>query len=37
MVLGLYYLTKEKRTDDEITVKGEGARFYSAEEVIHCL
>jgi DNA-directed RNA polymerase subunit beta' len=34
MVLGLYYLTKEKRSTDEIKVKGEGRSFYSAEEVI---
>ncbi len=34
MVLGLYYITKEKfSTKDEI-VKGEGSRFYSAEEVV---
>jgi DNA-directed RNA polymerase subunit beta' len=34
MVLGLYYLTKEKRSTEEIKVKGEGRSFYSAEEVI---
>ncbi|MFK7797769.1 MAG: DNA-directed RNA polymerase subunit beta' [Aureispira sp.] len=34
MVLGLYYLTKEKRSTDTIKVKGEGRSFYSAEEVI---
>jgi DNA-directed RNA polymerase subunit beta' len=34
MVLGLYYITKERRSTEEITVKGEGRRFYSAEEVI---
>ena len=34
MVLGLYYLTKEKRTQDDVVVKGEGRSFYSAEEVI---
>ena len=33
MVLGLYYITKHRRTDDEITVKGEGMKFYSPEEV----
>lgn len=32
MVLGLYYMTKMKVTDDDITVKGEGLTFYSAEE-----
>jgi len=34
MVLGLYYLTKEKRSTEEVKVKGEGRAFYSAEEVI---
>ena len=34
MVLGLYYLTKEKVTTKEVTVKGEGKTFYSPEEVI---
>src|SRR5690606_11805062 len=34
MVLGLYYLTKGKRTNDKETIKGEGKAFYSAEEVI---
>ena len=34
MVLGLYYLTKEKRSTEDIKVKGEGRHFYSAEEVI---
>ncbi|OJV52806.1 MAG: DNA-directed RNA polymerase subunit beta' [Bacteroidetes bacterium 43-16] len=34
MVLGLYYLTKGKRTNDTETIKGEGKAFYSAEEVI---
>ncbi len=33
MVLGLYYITKGRRSDDNITVKGEGMTFYSAEEV----
>ena len=33
MVLGLYYLTKEKKTKDDVVVKGEGSRFYSPEEV----
>jgi DNA-directed RNA polymerase subunit beta' len=33
MVLGLYYLTKELRSEGEMKVKGEGMRFYSAEEV----
>ncbi len=34
MVLGLYYITKGKRNTDVDVVKGEGMRFYSAEEVI---
>jgi len=34
MVLGLYYLTKEKRTIGDKIVRGEGRKFYSAEEVI---
>ena len=34
MVLGLYYITKERRSTDEIKVKGEGRAFYSPEEVI---
>ncbi len=34
MVLGLYYITKERRSTDEIQVKGEGRKFYSPEEVI---
>ncbi len=34
MVLGLYYLTKEKRSTEKEKVKGEGSKFYSFEEVI---
>jgi DNA-directed RNA polymerase subunit beta' len=34
MVLGLYYLTKERKNIPENPVKGEGSRFYSAEEVM---
>ncbi len=34
MVLGLYYMTKKRVTDDKITVKGEGLTFYSPEEVV---
>ncbi len=34
MVLGLYYMTKEKKSTDEIKVKGEGLTFYSYEEVV---
>ncbi|HET7819604.1 MAG TPA: DNA-directed RNA polymerase subunit beta' [Bacteroidia bacterium] len=34
MVLGLYYMTKGRKTTKEHIVKGEGITFYSAEEVI---
>jgi DNA-directed RNA polymerase subunit beta' len=34
MVLGLYYITKGKKTTDTEKVRGEGMAFYSAEEVI---
>ena len=34
MVLGLYYISKGKRNLPNDPVKGEGMRFYSAEEVI---
>jgi len=34
MVLGLYYLTKERVSDESRTIKGEGKTFYSPEEVI---
>jgi DNA-directed RNA polymerase subunit beta' len=34
MVLGLYYLTKPRRSQGDIKVKGEGRTFYSAEEVV---
>ncbi len=33
MVLGLYYLTKERKSIPENPVRGEGRRFYSQEEV----
>ncbi|MDC6384435.1 DNA-directed RNA polymerase subunit beta' [Flagellimonas taeanensis] len=33
MVLGLYYMTKEKRSTPEEPVIGEGLTFYSSEEV----
>jgi DNA-directed RNA polymerase subunit beta' len=33
MVLGLYYLTKEKKSTPELKVMGDGKIFYSAEEV----
>ncbi|MBI9037049.1 MAG: DNA-directed RNA polymerase subunit beta' [Bacteroidales bacterium] len=34
MVLGLYYITKERRSEPNHPVKGEGFNFYSPEEVI---
>jgi DNA-directed RNA polymerase subunit beta' len=34
MVLGLYYITKAKKSTPEYKVKGEGSLFYSSEEVI---
>ena len=34
MVLGLYYITKAKKSVGDIKVKGEDMRFYSPEEVI---
>ena len=34
MVLGLYYLTKGRKSEGDIKVKGEGTVFYSAEEAI---
>jgi DNA-directed RNA polymerase subunit beta' len=34
MVLGLYYITKGKKSTPAETMKGEGKAFYSAEEVI---
>ena len=34
MVLGLYYITKERRSTPDEPVKGEGFKFYSPEEVI---
>jgi DNA-directed RNA polymerase subunit beta' len=34
MVLGLYYLTKGKKSTDAEKVKGEGKLFYSVEEVL---
>ncbi|MGI9527803.1 MAG: DNA-directed RNA polymerase subunit beta', partial [Weeksellaceae bacterium] len=33
MVLGLYYMTKERKSTPEAKVKGEGLTFYSDEEV----
>ena len=37
MVLGLYYVTKGRRSTEDFKVEGEGMRFYSAEEVIIAL
>ncbi|MDQ6755631.1 MAG: DNA-directed RNA polymerase subunit beta', partial [Bacteroidota bacterium] len=34
MVLGLYYITKGRKSTKELKVKGEGKSFYSPEEVI---
>jgi DNA-directed RNA polymerase subunit beta' len=34
MVLGLYYMTKGRRTDADKSMKGQGKHFYSPEEVI---
>ena len=34
MVLGLYYLTKERSSTPEVKVEGEGMTFYSPEEVM---
>ncbi len=34
MVLGLYYMTKSRKSTPEQIVRGEGSTFYSAEEVI---
>ncbi|KAA1243819.1 DNA-directed RNA polymerase subunit beta' [Aquimarina sp. RZ0] len=34
MVLGLYYMTKSRRSTPELIVKGEDLTFYSPEEVI---
>jgi DNA-directed RNA polymerase subunit beta' len=33
MVLGLYYMTKERLSTPEVKIAGEGQTFYSAEEV----
>ncbi len=34
MVLGLYYMTKERKSTKEVKVKGEGLTFYGAEEAV---
>ena len=33
MVLGLYYMTKARKSTDDFLVKGEGKTFYSLEDV----
>ncbi|MFL0094337.1 DNA-directed RNA polymerase subunit beta' [Tenacibaculum maritimum] len=33
MVLGLYYMTKERKSTEKVPIKGEGLTFYSPEEV----
>ncbi len=37
MVLGLYYITKGRKSDENRKMKGEGSIFYSSEEVIIAL
>ena len=37
MVLGLYYMTKERKSTKKVPIKGEGLTFYSPEEVIIAL
>jgi DNA-directed RNA polymerase subunit beta' len=34
MVLGLYYITKGRKSTEEVKVKGEGKAFYSMDEVL---
>ncbi len=34
MVLGLYYMTKIRKTDETRVIRGEGLKFYSTEEAI---
>ncbi len=34
MVLGLYYMTKLRKSTEQVPIKGEGLTFYSPEEVI---
>ena len=34
MVLGLYYMTKLRKSTEDVKIKGEGLTFYSPEEVI---
>src|SRR5690554_2010451 len=33
-VLGLYYMTKERKSTKDVQIKGEGLTFYSPEEVV---
>src|SRR5690606_980940 len=37
MVLGLYYITKGRKSDENRKMRGEGSVFYSSEEVIIAL
>ncbi|MEM9831001.1 MAG: DNA-directed RNA polymerase subunit beta' [Bacteroidota bacterium] len=37
MVLGLYYVTKGRKSTDDLSIAGEGLSFYSPEEVIIAL
>lgn len=37
MVLGLYYVTKGRRSTPELVVQGEGMTFYSSDEVVIAL
>ena len=34
MILGLYYMTKKRESNDSLKMKGEGFKFYSSEEVL---
>ncbi len=34
MVLGLYYISKGKRTEGDVVVRGEGMTFYNTEELL---
>lgn len=34
MVLGLYYISKGKRTEGDVIVRGEGMTFYNTEELV---
>ena len=34
MVLGLYYITKERKSSDNLVVKGEGTVYYSSKKLV---